>query len=62
MADPWTYSYPSPLLPYASQNLAPLPETRAADGKSFVNPPTDVLSSAYSSFEAPITNGGARRV
>jgi hypothetical protein len=57
MADPWTYSYTSPLAPYASHpNLAPLPSTKAADGKSYVNPPSEAPSPAYGSFADPITN------
>ncbi len=30
---------------------------KAADGKSYINPPTGVKSKAYESFTAPITNG-----
>lgn len=71
MADPSLYTYPSPLEGY--QNLEPLPEygrphqptsnvlivnrEKAADGKSFVNPPAERKSEAYSSFVSPITNG-----
>jgi DOPA 4,5-dioxygenase len=55
MADPFQYTYPSPLTGHT--NLPPLPDTKAADGKSYVNPPAKELSPAYSSFAAPITNG-----
>jgi len=34
-----------------------LPDERAEDGKSYVNPPTEKKSEAYKSFVAPITNG-----
>ena len=30
---------------------------KSSDGKSFVNPPTNVLSKAYDSFAQPISNG-----
>ena len=30
---------------------------KAADGKSYVNPPAEKKSEAYSSFVSPITNG-----
>lgn len=33
------------------------PSERAADGKSYVNPPAEKKSSAYTAFPAPITNG-----
>ncbi|KAI9696297.1 MAG: hypothetical protein M1820_008220 [Bogoriella megaspora] len=55
MADPWRYTYPSPLEGY--EGLEPLPNDRAADGKSFINPPTPTPSSAYKSFPSPINNG-----
>ncbi|KAF2134662.1 hypothetical protein P153DRAFT_362409 [Dothidotthia symphoricarpi CBS 119687] len=55
MADPSLYTYPSPLSGY--EGLEPLPDEKAADGKSFVNPPAAQKSEAYTSFAAPITNG-----
>ncbi|KAF2635800.1 hypothetical protein P280DRAFT_473585 [Massarina eburnea CBS 473.64] len=55
MSDPSLYTYPSPLEGY--QGLEPLPNEKAEDGKSYVNPPAEKKSAAYSSFVAPITNG-----
>ncbi|KAJ4341478.1 hypothetical protein N0V87_001870 [Didymella glomerata] len=55
MADPTLYTYPSPLKGY--ENLQPLPDKKAADGKSYVNPPAEKKSEAYTSFVSPITNG-----
>ncbi|KAL1311503.1 hypothetical protein AAFC00_001626 [Neodothiora populina] len=55
MADPSLYKYPSPLEGY--ENLEPLPTERAADGKSFYNPPAKSQSKAYGSFIDPISNG-----
>ncbi|KAF2853980.1 hypothetical protein T440DRAFT_465711 [Plenodomus tracheiphilus IPT5] len=55
MADPSLYSYPSPLEGYEGLEL--LPNEKADDGKSFVNPPAEKKSEAYTSFTAPITNG-----
>ncbi|KAK8152223.1 DOPA-like domain-containing protein [Phyllosticta citrichinensis] len=55
MADPSLYTYPDPLEGY--EGLAPLPDERNADGKSYVNPPAAALSSAYDAFTEPITNG-----
>ncbi|KAH9861622.1 hypothetical protein J1614_011374 [Plenodomus biglobosus] len=55
MADPSLYTHPSPLEGY--EGLEPLPNEKAEDGKSFVNPPTGKKSEAYSSFVSPITNG-----
>ncbi|QDS71767.1 hypothetical protein FKW77_009196 [Venturia effusa] len=54
-ADPSAYTYPSPLEGWKDND--PLPNEIAADGKSYVNPPTGKLSEAYSSFTSPITNG-----
>ncbi|CBY02177.1 hypothetical protein IAQ61_006766 [Plenodomus lingam] len=54
MADPSLYTYPSPLEGY--EGLEPLPKEKAEDGKSFVNPPAEKKSEAYTSFTAPITN------
>ncbi|KAH6842918.1 DOPA-like domain-containing protein [Chaetomium sp. MPI-CAGE-AT-0009] len=47
--------YPSPLAGY--ENAPPLPEERAEDGKSFLNPQTGVLSSAYERFTEPLDDG-----
>ncbi|KAK7711221.1 hypothetical protein SLS57_008136 [Botryosphaeria dothidea] len=55
MSDPSLYTYPSPLQGW--ENLPPLPNERAADGKSFVNPPATQKSTAYTEFPAPINNG-----
>ncbi|TGZ83477.1 hypothetical protein EX30DRAFT_338099 [Ascodesmis nigricans] len=56
MSDPFHYTYPSPLAGYESH--PPLPDDRAADGKSYVNPPNPQgLSSAYTRFVEPIDNG-----
>lgn len=55
MPGPEAYSYPSPLVGY--ETLPPLPNVRAADGKSFENPPSSAPSTAYSSFTSPIDNG-----
>ncbi|KAH7409960.1 DOPA-like domain-containing protein [Phaeosphaeria sp. MPI-PUGE-AT-0046c] len=55
MADPSLYTYPSPLEGY--EGLEPLPNEKAEDGKSFINPPAEKRSEAYGSFVHPITNG-----
>jgi hypothetical protein len=55
MADPSLYTYPSPLAGY--ENLPALPDEKAADGKSYVNPPTGKLSVAYERFVDPLDNG-----
>ncbi|KAF1945792.1 hypothetical protein EJ02DRAFT_368651, partial [Clathrospora elynae] len=55
MADPSLYIYPSPLKGY--EGLEPLPNEKAEDGQSYVNPPAEKKSEAYNSFVAPITNG-----
>jgi hypothetical protein len=62
MADPFQYTYPSPLAPYktpAGNKLPPLPNTIAADGKSYVNPPRadGKLSESYERFVEPLDNG-----
>ncbi|KXX74981.1 DOPA 4,5-dioxygenase [Madurella mycetomatis] len=49
------FNYPSPLAGYES--APPLPDERAEDGKSFRNPQTGVLSSAYDKFVDPLDNG-----
>ncbi|KAF2739377.1 hypothetical protein EJ04DRAFT_484139 [Polyplosphaeria fusca] len=54
-AEPSLYSYTSPLEGY--HGLAPLPDEKAEDGKSYVNPPAEKKSEAYSAFVTPITNG-----
>jgi aromatic ring-cleaving dioxygenase len=53
--DPGQYTFPSPLADYPSH--APLPTGVTSDGKSLVNPPATTLSTAYTSFVPPITNG-----
>jgi hypothetical protein len=55
MADPSQYTYPSPLAGY--ENLPPLPEEKAADGKSYVNPQTGILSTSYEKFVEPLDSG-----
>ncbi|KAL1858359.1 hypothetical protein VTK73DRAFT_7813 [Phialemonium thermophilum] len=48
---PW----PSPLAGY--ENAPPLPDEKAEDGKSYVNPQTGVLSDAYKQFPEPLDRG-----
>jgi hypothetical protein len=55
MADPSLYTFPSPLAGY--ENAPPLPDERAEDGKSYVNPPTGVLSKSYEEFTDPLDRG-----
>ncbi|KAI0129635.1 DOPA-like domain-containing protein [Xylariales sp. AK1849] len=55
MSDPSLYQYPSPLAGY--ENAPPLPDERAGDGKSYVNPPNNKLSKAYEEFAEPLDNG-----
>ncbi|KAH5582108.1 hypothetical protein HBI24_123670 [Parastagonospora nodorum] len=55
MSDPSLYTYPSPLKGY--EGLDPLPNEKAPDGKSYLNPPSSQKSPAYTSFPSPITNG-----
>jgi hypothetical protein len=60
MADPFQYTYPSPLAPYAhAKDLPALPDAMAADGKSYVNPPRadGKLSESYERFVEPLDNG-----
>ncbi|KAH7010739.1 hypothetical protein B0J12DRAFT_706107, partial [Macrophomina phaseolina] len=72
MSDPSLYTYPSPLEGWEKpSSLARCTKffllllihhvisgcERAADGKSYVNPPAEKKSSAYTAFPAPITNG-----
>jgi hypothetical protein len=53
--DPSLYTYPSPLAGY--ENLPALPEERAEDGKSYVNPPAKKLSDSYQEFCYPLDKG-----
>ncbi|KAH8690497.1 DOPA-like domain-containing protein [Talaromyces proteolyticus] len=55
MADTVHYTFPSPLEGY--ENLEPLTEEKAEDGKSLLNLQTGIKSSAYTSFPAPLDNG-----
>ncbi|KAF1916091.1 DOPA-like domain-containing protein [Ampelomyces quisqualis] len=55
MSDPYLYKYPSPVDGY--EGLEPLPNEKAEDGKSLINPPAKNKSEAYTSFVSPITNG-----
>lgn len=48
-------TWPSPLAGF--ENAPPLPDERAADGKSFKNPETGILSPAYSQFPDPLDRG-----
>ncbi|KAK5012491.1 DOPA-like domain-containing protein [Cryomyces antarcticus] len=57
MADPSLYAYPSPLDGYDRDSLPKLPDEKAKDGKSYVNPPAEKPSPAYKSFASPISNG-----
>lgn len=52
---PTTASYPSPLKGF--ENLAPLSEEKAEDGKSLKNEQTGVLSKAYEEFVDPLDRG-----
>ncbi|KAL2259792.1 hypothetical protein VTK26DRAFT_6394 [Humicola hyalothermophila] len=55
MSGSFDSKFPSPLAGYES--APPLPDERAEDGKSFRNPQTGVLSSAYERFIDPLDNG-----
>ncbi|OQE38257.1 hypothetical protein PENCOP_c008G07830 [Penicillium coprophilum] len=55
MTDAFAFSYPSPLAGY--ENLEPLSDERAEDGKSLKNPQHGVLSTAYSEFPEPLSKG-----
>ncbi|TAQ89438.1 hypothetical protein B7494_g2203 [Chlorociboria aeruginascens] len=55
MSDPSLYVYPSPLEGY--EETDPLPDDKAEDGKSYVNPQTGVLSKSYEVFVEPLDNG-----
>ncbi|KAI0419453.1 DOPA-like domain-containing protein [Xylaria grammica] len=48
-------TYPSPLTGY--EDAPALPNERAADGKSFVNPKSDKLSTSYEEFPDPLDKG-----
>ncbi|WKT49343.1 Dopa 4,5-dioxygenase [Fusarium oxysporum f. sp. vasinfectum] len=52
MGDASVFKYPSPLTGY--ENAPPLPDEKAADGKSYVNPPSEKLSEAYEKFIDPL--------
>ncbi|KAF5597605.1 DOPA 4 5-dioxygenase [Fusarium subglutinans] len=52
MGDASVFKYPSPLTGY--ENAPPLPDEKAADGKSYVNPPSEKLSEAYEKFVDPL--------
>ncbi|KAH7131044.1 DOPA-like domain-containing protein [Dactylonectria macrodidyma] len=47
--------YPSPLAGY--EDAPPLPNEKAEDGKSFINPPAEKLSEAYEKFIDPLDRG-----
>ncbi|KAF7563730.1 hypothetical protein G7046_g383 [Stylonectria norvegica] len=55
MGDPSAFNYISPLVGY--EDAPPLPDERAEDGKSFVNPPAEALSSSYEKFVDPLDRG-----
>jgi hypothetical protein len=52
MGDASVFTYPSPLTGY--ENAPPLSDEKAADGKSYVNPPAERLSDAYEKFIDPL--------
>ncbi|KAI5866279.1 DOPA-like domain-containing protein [Durotheca rogersii] len=49
------YTYPSPLAGY--EGAPPLPDEKAEDGKSYVNPVNETLSKAYLDFPDPLDKG-----
>ncbi|CAJ2504962.1 Uu.00g123560.m01.CDS01 [Anthostomella pinea] len=55
MAYTGQYTYPSPLAGY--EDAPPLPDEKAEDGKSFVNPKSESLSKAYEEFVDPLEKG-----
>ncbi|KAM0545758.1 hypothetical protein ACHAPJ_011182 [Fusarium lateritium] len=55
MGDASVFTYPSPLTGY--EDAPPLPEEKAEDGKSYVNPPAEKLSEAYDQFTDPLDRG-----
>ena len=55
LQNPPLSSYPSPLKGF--ENLEPLTEDKAEDGKSFINPQTGKLSRAYEEFPDPLDKG-----
>ncbi|KAI0434249.1 DOPA-like domain-containing protein [Xylaria sp. FL1042] len=48
-------TYPWPLAGY--EDAPPLPDERAEDGKSYMNPENDKLSTAYEKFTEPLDTG-----
>nr|POE48137.1 putative 21.2 kda protein [Quercus suber] len=59
MADPYEYTYPSPLEGYTAADLTPLPQEKHTSGphaKSLINPPPSTRSAAYERFPDPISN------
>ncbi|KAF4981839.1 hypothetical protein FZEAL_2418 [Fusarium zealandicum] len=55
MGDASVYTFPSPLSGY--EDAPPLPDEKAEDGKSYVNPPAEKLSEAYDKFIPPLDQG-----
>ncbi|KAJ5555063.1 hypothetical protein N7461_003533 [Penicillium sp. DV-2018c] len=55
MTDQFAFSYPSPLEGY--ENLEPLSDEKAEDGKSLKNPQHGILSKAYEEFPDPLSKG-----
>lgn len=55
MADPSAYTYPSPLAGY--EDAPHLADEKAADGKSYVNTQTGILSKSYEQFTDPLDKG-----
>ncbi|KAF9767766.1 hypothetical protein IL306_015023 [Fusarium sp. DS 682] len=53
MGDASVFKYPSPLTGY--ENAPPLPDEKAADGKSYVNPPSEKLSEAQLQTQLHVT-------
>ena len=52
MGDASVFKYPSPLTGY--DDAPPMPSEMAADGKSYVNPPSEKRSDAYDQFIEPL--------
>ncbi|KAI0477296.1 DOPA-like domain-containing protein [Xylariaceae sp. FL0804] len=55
MAAAQQYTYPSPSAGYEA--APPLPDEKADDGKSYINPERETPSEAYDRFVAPLDNG-----
>lgn len=55
MADPFLYTFPSPLVGY--EGGEPLSDEFDDDGKSYKNTQTGVLSPSYEKFTSGISNG-----